>query len=399
MEGLLTLMRRMGRRLIKGNRIPLRIALTYAVVALLWILFSDQLIILFVQDPVVLTRLQTIKGFLFVIATALALYVVVRSNVAEIQQSKRVLEISETKYRNLVESINDWVWEVDENGVYTYSSPKVRDILGYRPEEIIGKTPFDLMPEDEARRLRTFFKEAAAERKPFKLLENINIHKDGHRVILETSAIPIIDDAGGFHGYRGIDRDITERKRAEEELKNKERDIRRAYVDVFSAVTGGRLIIMTDDEIREALGVPISDIMHISSFKEMSTARAKLTEVFKANSLSKDTSSDLLLSAAEAITNAVKHAGGGRYQVFRKEDLTQVLVADSGPGIDFKILPKATLLGGFSTKASLGVGFSVMLELCDRVLISTHPGGTTVILEKLREGKKEELEESFAAIT
>lgn len=371
----------------------------YAIVAVLWIVFSDQLLALFVQDPAVITRLQTAKGFLFVLVTASALYIVVRSNVAEIERSKHILEVSETKYRNLVESINDWVWEVDENGVYTYSSPKVRDLLGYEPGEIIGKTPFDFMPEDEAKHLRKYFREIVAERKPLKLLENVNIRKDGHRVVLETSAMPIFDERGLFHGYRGIDRNITERKRAQEELKNKERDIRRAYVDVFSAVTGGRLIIMTDDEIREASGEPISDLVRVSSYKEMSAVRATLNEVFERNSLSEDISSGLLLSAAEAITNAVKHAGSGRLQVLRKENLIQVMIADSGPGIDFKILPKATLLGGFSTKVSLGVGFSVMLELCDRVLISTHPGGTTIVLEKQLERKKLEPEEIFTAIS
>ena len=53
----------------------------------------------------------------------------------------------------------------------------------------------------------------------------------------------------------------------------------------------------------------------------------------------------------------------------------------AGPGIDFRTLPKATLVAGFSTAATLGMGFTIMLQLCDRVLISTHPGRTVVVLE------------------
>ncbi len=49
--------------------------------------------------------------------------------------------------------VSDWIWEADKNSVYTYSSPKILDILGYTPEEIIGKTPFDLMPAEEAKRV------------------------------------------------------------------------------------------------------------------------------------------------------------------------------------------------------------------------------------------------------
>jgi len=112
------------------------------------------------------------------------------------------------------------VWEVDKNGVYVYASPKVRDLLGYTPEEIIGKTPFELMPEAEAEEIGKLFKEKLAEKQTFYGLENINCHKDGHLVVLETSGIPLLDEQGQVIGYRGIDRDITERKRIKDDLEN-----------------------------------------------------------------------------------------------------------------------------------------------------------------------------------
>lgn len=128
------------------------------------------------------------------------------------------LQESSEKYRALVETVKDWIWEIDENGVYNYASPKIHDILGYEPEEIIGKTPFDLMPPDEAKRAVIEFNALVLERKPIVSLENMNIHKDGHLVILETSGLPFYSHSGAFAGYRGIDRDISERKRSEEDL-------------------------------------------------------------------------------------------------------------------------------------------------------------------------------------
>ncbi|MCW8834961.1 MAG: PAS-domain containing protein [Rhodospirillales bacterium] len=122
-------------------------------------------------------------------------------------------------YRDLVENLSDWVWEVDGNAVYTYVSPKVRDFLGYEPEEVVGRTPFDLMPPAEAERVAAIFGPIAAAQKPFENLENVNLHKDGHEVILETSGIPIFSDDGTFTGYRGIDRDLTRNRRAETLLK------------------------------------------------------------------------------------------------------------------------------------------------------------------------------------
>ena len=77
-----------------------------------------------------------------------------------------------------------------------------------------------------------------------------------------------------------------------------------------------------------------------------------------------------------------RHAGGGAYQAFTREDCLQIAVSDDGPGIDFRTCsPRATLVPGFSTAASLGMGFTIMLQLCSRVLLSTRPGHTAVVLE------------------
>jgi anti-sigma regulatory factor (Ser/Thr protein kinase) len=84
---------------------------------------------------------------------------------------------------------------------------------------------------------------------------------------------------------------------------------------------------------------------------------------------------------AEAATNALKHAGSGSCQLFRRGGTVQVAVSDTGPGIDFRLLPKATLLPGFSSAQSLGMGFTIMLDLSDRILLATAPGRTRVVLE------------------
>jgi anti-sigma regulatory factor (Ser/Thr protein kinase) len=89
----------------------------------------------------------------------------------------------------------------------------------------------------------------------------------------------------------------------------------------------------------------------------------------------------MLSAAGEALDNALKHAGGGAYQAFAREDCLQIAISDDGPGIDFRTLPRATLVPGFSTAASLGMGFTIMLQLCERVLLSTRPGHTVVVLE------------------
>jgi PAS domain S-box-containing protein len=141
-----------------------------------------------------------------------------KQEIAERIRADELLQESKLNYQNLVESTSDWVWEVDKEGRYTYVSPRIRDLLGYEPEEVTGKTPFDLMPSMEAKRVGEIFATVVARQEPINSLENINLHKNGRSVILETSGLPFFGVGGEFLGYRGIDRDITDRKQYEDKL-------------------------------------------------------------------------------------------------------------------------------------------------------------------------------------
>ncbi|QXE92476.1 PAS domain S-box protein [Geomonas subterranea] len=136
---------------------------------------------------------------------------IVMLDISRQKKAEAALRESEKRFKALVEVTSDWVWEVNAEGVYTYASPKVFDLLGYTPEEVVGKTPFDFMPRREADRLLMIFGELIARREPFHNMENLNLRKDGREVLLETSAVPIFDTEGAFCGFRGIDRDISNR--------------------------------------------------------------------------------------------------------------------------------------------------------------------------------------------
>jgi PAS domain S-box-containing protein len=137
------------------------------------------------------------------------------------QMELRTLE-SEKRFRSLAESTSDWIWQVDEYGTYVYSSPKVNDLLGYEPDEVLGKTPFDFMLPEEAARVGEIFKNIVSDQRTFSFLENVNLHKDGHKVILETSGVPLVSGDGVFQGYFGVERDVTERRQADERIRESE---------------------------------------------------------------------------------------------------------------------------------------------------------------------------------
>jgi PAS domain S-box-containing protein len=137
---------------------------------------------------------------------------------SERKRAVEALRESKLRFRRLVESSSGWIWELNVNGVYTDASPKVEEILGYSPMEVIGKTPLELMPPEEAAQLVGIFQDLLAKGEPIVALENVNLHKDGRRIILETSGFPIYNEAGTITGYQGVNRDITERRRSKEAL-------------------------------------------------------------------------------------------------------------------------------------------------------------------------------------
>ncbi len=157
-------------------------------------------------------------------------------DISERKKSEKAVSDSEGRFRSLIESTSDWVWEVNDKLVYTYVSRKIKDILGYEPEEVIGKAPVDLMPLKEANRVARVFDTALTGKKPFAFVENICLHKDGHKVVLETSGVPFYDANGNVSGFRGMNRDVTERKRAEEEAQDSFRKLQRTVEGTIQAI-------------------------------------------------------------------------------------------------------------------------------------------------------------------
>lgn len=144
--------------------------------------------------------------------------VITHEDVTERKNAEEELKHSEERFRSLVETTSDWIWEVNIENQYTYVSPKITDVLGYQVDEILGKTPFDLMSSSQKENVEKAFHAIQEQAVPFSGLENINLHKDGHPVTLETSGVPFFNEDNELLGYRGIDRDISQRKQSEEAL-------------------------------------------------------------------------------------------------------------------------------------------------------------------------------------
>src|SRR4030065_85155 len=132
---------------------------------------------------------------------------------------------AEERFNQVAESAGEWIWEVDGNGLYTYSNHVVEKILGYTPEEIVGKKYFyDFFEPGIKKQLKEKIFAAFREKTNFRHFIYANVHKMGHVVFLETSGTPVLDEQSNFLGYRGVDTDFTERKLAEEHLRKSLRE-------------------------------------------------------------------------------------------------------------------------------------------------------------------------------
>ncbi len=143
-------------------------------------------------------------------------------DITERRQAEEALKEREKRFSDIVENTLEWIWEVDTKGKYIYSNPVVEKILGYKSEEILEKHFYDFFLSEERKELKKAVFEAFAQKQPIKEFINRNRCRDGKTVELLTSGVPVIDEEGNLLGYRGVDTDITERKRAEEALRESE---------------------------------------------------------------------------------------------------------------------------------------------------------------------------------
>lgn len=127
-------------------------------------------------------------------------------------KAKIALSDSEAKYRALVETTPDFVWAMDTNGRYTYCSPVCNQIYKFSPEELLNQ-PFyrALMSGHDASFNQEFFERCVQEKIPFQNNERLCRQKDGTEVRIESSGQPVFDEHGSVIGFRGIDREVTER--------------------------------------------------------------------------------------------------------------------------------------------------------------------------------------------
>ncbi len=142
----------------------------------------------------------------------------------EVQTHAQAVKASEEKYRLLAEQVRDVIYALDPQGRFTYLNPKVEEILGYKPGELLGRPSTDILTPQSQRRAQEIFARAARGKDPFSFYELDMLKKDGSGIVpVEIGTVTVRDAMGRVAGWQGIARDITERKQLEQQLLRTER--------------------------------------------------------------------------------------------------------------------------------------------------------------------------------
>ena len=146
----------------------------------------------------------------------------------EDRMNAEILLVKEKEYYNsFVESMIDWVWEIDLKGKYIYSNNAVEDILGYTIQDILGKNISDLWSDyDKTDSNYAVLNTILSSGKGLKNYKTQFKHKHGRKIFTESMMIPVFDDDQKLKGYRGVARDITKRVIIEKSFRNSEKRFR-----------------------------------------------------------------------------------------------------------------------------------------------------------------------------
>jgi PAS domain S-box-containing protein len=146
-------------------------------------------------------------------------------DITDRRQNDRTFRDSERRYREIVETANEGIWTLDDQAKITFVNRRMADLVGYLPEEMIGQRKWDFMFGEDVAAMKALF-----ERRRQGVAEEVADirfrHHDGREIWTLMAARPLHDGAGRFIGALDLFSDITERRRAEQALRDSEERFR-----------------------------------------------------------------------------------------------------------------------------------------------------------------------------
>jgi len=292
------------------------------------------------------------------------------------------LEVHRRREVSLLESAGEGICGVDCVGRIIFTNQAAENLLGVTDGHLRGRLLRDFLPPDGqvAGALERTLREGVRETADEVWLQ----HADGTCVPVDYTSSPM-EEAPGHKGAVVVLRDARERTRARAEVEDAHRRVlqatqekKRFYRQVLNTLTHGQFHLVDPEAIpgegRLVLDLPLDE-------ENYARIRHELPGLAQQAGLTQEQALDLVVVFGEAASNAIKHGREGRCQVLATGDGVQVRVSDKGPGIRAEELPATLFESGYSTKVSLGMGYTLMLQLADTIWLATGADGTVLQVE------------------
>ncbi len=204
----------------------------------------------------------------------------VSRDITERKRMENELRKSEARYRTILEEIKEGYGELDLKGTWTFVNEAGAQNIGYKPEEMIGKNYRDFTDEASAKKMFELFNDVYKTGQPFKGQEVEFIARQGNRRVVEISGALIRDEEGHPVGFRGLSRDVTERKWAEEALLQSEAryfSIVESIGDSYFETDLRGMTTFVNDKVCESLGYTREELLRMSNRDLQDEASAQET--------------------------------------------------------------------------------------------------------------------------
>lgn len=192
-------------------------------------------------------------------------------DITDRRRAEAALREREEKFRALVETSPDMIWETDLQGRFRYVSPLSEKLMGYSPEELIGKSVTDMVTEEARPRVMEEMGRIIASKGVIPPMEFPSRHRDGHEMVIEIRVARLIAADGTPIGFHGIGVDITERRRIEDALRESEKLFREVFSNANDAITlvenvsnGPGKFLLVNDKTIQLLGYTREELLQKS---------------------------------------------------------------------------------------------------------------------------------------
>lgn len=195
---------------------------------------------------------------------------------------------AEKRLRDVTEAAGEFVWEVDQDGRYTYLSDRVLEVTGYTPEELRGRHPIEFVPHEDSERVTAHFDHIRTNKLTYREFEHRMIRKDGTPIWLSLNGIPCQSSADKPPGFRGTGLDVTLRKHGEQALR-REKEAAQA-----ATIAKSQFLAMMSHEIRTPLNSVLGFADLLSRTNLDAAQREHLNMILRSGDALLDLLSDVL---------------------------------------------------------------------------------------------------------